>query len=347
MTNDGRLTIGDLASRLNLSPAAVSYALNNRPGVSPETRARVQALAQELGWYPSSSARALSQARAGSIGVVLSRHPEMIGTESYYMQVISGIERVLIEADLSLMLRMVSPESGGDLGIYRRWAGERRVDGVILFDEQLDDPRIPLLESLRMPAVLQGGPASTGSVRSVSVDDDDVAHLIVDTFAALGHRKVTHITGPLRMVHERRRRAAVTERAIERNVVTDVIEGDYTLEGARSVLNEHLRNGAQPTAIACSNDLMAVGALRAVEEAGLRVPGDVSLISWDDSLLCSVSRPGISALDRHPAEYGERTARALLHTIQGQDDASDPVRPSVLVTRGTTGPAPGWLPPTP
>lgn len=344
MNNGNRLTIADLARRLDLSPASVSYALNNRPGVSQQTRDRVQALARELGWYPSSSARALSQARTRSIGMVLSRNPEMIGTEPYYMQIIAGVEQVLLEADVSLTLRMVSPQSGADLAIYSRWAAERRVDGVILFDEHVDDPRLPLLERLGLPAVLQGGPSSSPTIRAVETDDAAVGRMIVNAFAALGHEQLTYLTGPLQMMHERRRVREITAQAKRRGVQTEIIEGDYTMSGAYRLIGERLNKGGAPTAITCSNDLMSLGALQAAEEAGLNVPGDLSLISWDDSLLCSVSRPGITAVNRHPMEYGIRTAQALMHLIHGTEGAGDDLSPSRMVVRGTTGPAPGWVP---
>lgn len=339
-----RLTIDDLAKRLDLSPAAVSYALNNRPGVSQQTRDRVQALARDLGWFPSSSARALSNSKTGSIGIILSRDPELIGTEPYFMQIIAGVEQVLIEADMSLTLRMVSPQSGADLAIYERWAGERRVDGVILFDEHLDDPRLPLLARLGLPAVLQGGPSEGRTVRSVETDDEDVADMVVDTFAAAGHRQVLHLTGPLRMMHEKRRVRALAARAEQLGLDTEAIEGDYTLEGARDLVADRLRTGPPPTAIACSSDLMAIGTLHAIEESQWQVGQDISLISWDDSLLCSVSRPAVTAVNRHPLEYGRRTAQALLQMIKGGPDPAPGPTPSQLVQRQTTGPAPVWQP---
>ena len=337
-----RLTIDDLAKRLDLSPAAVSYALNNRPGVSQQTRDRVQALARDLGWFPSSSARALSNSKTGSIGIILSRDPELIGTEPYFMQIIAGVEQVLIEADMSLTLRMVSPQSGADLAIYERWAGERRVDGVILFDEHIDDPRLPLLTRLGLPAVLQGGPSEGSNVRSVQTDDESVAEMVVDAFATAGHQQVLHLTGPLRMMHEKRRVRALTTQARRRSLDIEVIEGDYTLERARDLITQRLRTAPPPTAIACSSDLMAIGTLHAIEESAWQVGSDISLISWDDSLLCSVSRPAVTAVNRHPFEYGRRTAQALLQSIKGGPDHDPEPTPSRLVQRQTTGPAPGW-----
>lgn len=334
----GQLTIADLARRLGISKASVSYALNDRPGVSPETRERVRELARELGWFPSSSARALSRARTGAIGLVLSRHPELLGTEPYYMQVISGIEQVLIEADVALVLRMVGPLPGRDLPVYERWAGERRVDGVILFDAQEDDPRFPLMERLGLPAVLHGGPVPT--MPCVTGDEPDDAARVVDHLRSLGHRRIAHVTGPQDYVHERRRQRLVGERAAEVGVQVDVVRGDYTLDGARRLTLQLLRSPEPPTGIVYANDLMALGGLDAAAEVGVAVPGQLSVVSWDDSILCQVARPHVTALDRNPREFGRMSATVLLEEIAGGQPADVIVGPSTLVVRGTSGPAP-------
>ncbi|MHA7303771.1 LacI family DNA-binding transcriptional regulator [Arthrobacter sp. TMN-49] len=107
----GNVTIADLAQQLGISKASVSYALNGRAGVGQETRDRVLALAAELGWYASSSARALSQSRSETVGIVLLRDAEQVGSEPFYMNVLAGIEAVLAEREQNLMLRIVSPDA--------------------------------------------------------------------------------------------------------------------------------------------------------------------------------------------------------------------------------------------
>ena len=129
-----RVTIGGLAEQLGLSKASVSYALNGQPGVSEETRRRVVDLATSLGWHPSSSARALSRSRTDSIGIVLRRDPELLGSEPYYMSLLAGVEGVLAETGKSLLLRMVGVSARDEVATYRRWSAEGRVDGVMLFD---------------------------------------------------------------------------------------------------------------------------------------------------------------------------------------------------------------------
>ena len=336
----GQLTIADLAARLGISKASVSYALNDQPGVSPETRERVRRLARELGWFPSSSARALSRARTGAIGLVLSRDPELLGNEPFFMRVISGIEQVLIEADVALVLRMVGAAPGRDLRVYERWAGERRVDGVILFDAQQDDPRFPLMERLGLPAVLHGSPVAAASMSSVSGDEADDAARVVDHLHGLGHRHIAHVTGPQTYLHEQLRQRLVGARAAGVGIRVDVRPGDYSLQGARRVTAELLRTPEPPTGIIYGSDLMALGGLDAAAELGVAVPGRLSLVSWDDSILCQVARPDVTGLERHPGDFGRMSATVLLEVIAGRGPGDVVVGPSDLMVRGTSGPAP-------
>lgn len=333
-----RITIGDIARRLNLSTATVSYALNGQPGVSEATRARVQTLADELGWYPSASARALSKARSEAIGVVLNRAPELIGTEPYYMQVIAGMESVLAEADMALLLRIVGADPGRDLDTYRQWAGQRRVDGVVLFDEREDDPRLPLLEELRLPAVLQGGPLPGSPIRYVAPDDPATARLIVTHLADLGHREVVHVTGPTSLMHEQRRWDHIQEVTAAHGVTARRVVANYTVEGGEEATAALLAAAEPPRAIIYSNDLMTLGGLRVAQGRGVPVPAELAIVSWDDSMLCAVSTPAITAVDRQPVEYGRRTARALLDVIEGRPPSDEPAPASTLRVRATTVP---------
>src|SRR3954463_2817144 len=152
-----RPTIADVARLAGVSSAAVSFAVNDRPGVSPETRERILEAARELGWRPSASARALTQARTRAIGLVLSRDPEQLELDAFFVRFLSGIERTLAAADYALLLQLV-PE-GGSLAAHERLGGGRRVDGFRITDVELDDPRFPLREAARLPVVLAGHPA--------------------------------------------------------------------------------------------------------------------------------------------------------------------------------------------
>ncbi|MBO0811108.1 MAG: LacI family DNA-binding transcriptional regulator [Microlunatus sp.] len=329
-----RVTIDDLAARLGLSRASVSYALNGRPGVAEETRVRVLDLARELGWQPSVSARSLSRSRADAFGIVLNRRPEDLGSEPYYMGLLSGIESRLSDAGTSLMIRFVT-NVDSEAAVYRRWTAERRVDGVILTDLRIDDPRPALLEELSLPYLVHSGQLTE---RGWHFDNDREAAILVDHLAELGHTRIAHISGPTSLLHETERRQAVLVDAEEHHMKAVIVEGDYSLDGAHDLTAGLLRRRAAPTAIIYSNDLMAVGGLSAVREAGR---DGVSIVSWDDSLLCRTASPGITALQRDPYQAGLRTATKLLETVRKPGDAAIyPVeaRPSHLVVRESSHP---------
>ena len=153
----GRITIKDIAERAGVSKGAVSYALNGRPGVSDDTRDRIVAIANELGWYPNRAARALSAARADACGLVLARPARTIALEPFFMEFIAGVESELATRSIALTLQLVR-DVHEEIAVYRRWFGEHRVDGVLVVDLRLEDPRIDELVRIGLPAVVVGGP---------------------------------------------------------------------------------------------------------------------------------------------------------------------------------------------
>ena len=136
-----RPTIADIASRAGVTKAAVSFALNGQPGVSAATRERILAIASEIGFQPSSAARALSDGRAGAFGLVVDRPARTLGIESYFMQLISGIQAELSRDHIALLFT-TAEDQAAEIELYRTWWAQRRVDGVFLVDLQLGDQRV-------------------------------------------------------------------------------------------------------------------------------------------------------------------------------------------------------------
>lgn len=331
-----RVTIAHLAEQLGISKASVSYALNGQPGVSGQTRERVLALAHELGWHPSFSARALSRSRADAIGMVLRRDPTLLGTEPYYMRLLEGVEDVLTEAGQSLLLRMVGTAPGRDSAVYERWAAERRVDGVIVLDRTTDDPRPEQLARLGMPFVLHGVLPVDEAGNERIEDQHRDAQLLVAHLHELGHRAIAHVTGPLHLAHELDRADAVRTESTARGTSARFAEADYTYDTAYQRVGELLSAEARPTALIFSNDVMAMAGHRALSDRGI---DDIALVSWDDSMLCQFASPAISALERFPDRAGRRSAAMLLALLDGTEPAAIGPNASELRVRGTSRPA--------
>jgi len=199
----GRVTIADVANRAGVSPAAVSFALNGRVGVSEPTRQRILAVAAEMGWRPSSAARSLSSAKTDTIGLVLARDPGILGVESFYMQFIAGIEIELERRSVGLLLQVV-PSLAAEMAQYEAWQASRRVDGVVATDLRIDDPRVGLLQRpTALPAVLVGDTSLAGGLTNVWTDDATATRTLVRHLWSQGHRRFVRVAGPPEYGHTR------------------------------------------------------------------------------------------------------------------------------------------------
>ncbi len=344
-----RVTISDIARRLEISKASVSYALNGRPGVSSQTRRRVLDLAEELGFQASSAAVALSASRSGTIGLVIARDPTVITAEGYYMRTLFGVEQYLNEADAALLLRLTG-EGGEDLHVYRRWARQRRVDGFLLYDELDDDPRISLLGSLGIPGVLvtsRQHPGERDDIARLVTPEIETITVLLDHLKSLGHKRIAHISGPMAYIHERVRVELLTREGQRRDMTILHLEGTYEYDSGAALTREALTGCGRhdrPTAVIAGNDIMATAAQRTAGDVGLRVPEDVSIVAWDDSVLCVVARPRITAMDHGLMEKARLATDLLFQVIDGSTHLQRWSPVGTLLVRESTGPAPSPAP---
>ncbi|MGW6391452.1 LacI family DNA-binding transcriptional regulator [Streptomyces sp. NPDC055103] len=335
-----RPTMADIARRAGVSKVAVSYALNDQPGVSETTRASIKSIAEELGWRPNSAARALTGGRAQAVGLVVRRPARTLGVEPFFMEFISGVEAVLAESSYALMLQMVSDQEQ-ELEVCRRWWGERRVDGVFLMDLRTDDGRVRAVQDIGLPAVAIGPPEVSGGLPAIWSDDAESVHEIVRYLAALGHRRIARVAGPADLAHTAVRDAALRDACREAGLPqATVIHTDYTGdEGARAA-RALLIAPQRPTAIVFDNDIMAVAALSVAQELSLAIPADLSVVAWDESPLTQVVRPMLSAVTRDIPAYGAHSATALLALINGEEVGDVREGHAHFAPRASTSPPP-------
>jgi DNA-binding LacI/PurR family transcriptional regulator len=334
------VTISDIARRAGVSKGAVSFALNDRPGVAESTRARILAIAEELGWYPNRAARSLSAARADACGLVLARPARLLGFEPFFMQLVAGVESELSSRSVALTIQL-AVDVAEEVEIYRRWWAERRVDGVLLLDLRTKDPRVDAIARLGLPAVVAGGPVTSGGLPSVWHAEAAVVRDVVRHLAELGHRRIARVAGTSGFVHTTARTRAFRRVMRSLSLAAEVVATDFTPASGADATRRLLVGPDRPTAIVYDSDVLAAAGLAAAQELGLSVPDDLSIVAWDDSFLCQVVRPGLTAVARDVTAYGAAAGRRLLAAID-EDEAGDVETPrGELVVRGSTGRAPG------
>ncbi|WP_372518073.1 LacI family DNA-binding transcriptional regulator [Solirubrobacter ginsenosidimutans] len=310
----------------------MSFAVNDRPGVSSVTRARILAAARDLGWQPSASARALTEARTRAIGLVLARSAAQLEGDTFFLRFLAGIEEVLTAADYALLLQIVPGEASAALPAYERLAAAGRVDGFLLTDVEAGDPRFALLSGAGIPVVLAGRPVGRAPFPWLETRHDEGIAPAVAHLAELGHERIGFLCGRPEFEHQRVREVAWRSALLEAGLAPGPL-GHVVFDApaaALTVLQE------EPTAVICSSDALAVELYLAARSLGVAIPGDLSVIGFDDSTLARYASPALTSVRVDYAEFGAAAATALLAAIAGEP-APD-YSPSVpeLVVRAST-----------
>jgi DNA-binding LacI/PurR family transcriptional regulator len=277
--------------------------------------------------------------------LIVDRPAQVLGIEPFFMQLVSGIEMALKNGfennESTALMLQVTDDQRAEIQTYRNWWAERRVDGVIVVDLTENDPRVGVLEEIGLPAVALGFPQAGFTVPCVWSDDGAPMREVVGYLAALGHTRVARVAGPADLVHTVQRDLAFAEAATQyalaaaATVHTDY-SGDSGARAARRLLSQRER----PTALVFDNDVMALASMAAAQEMGITVPDQLSIVAWDDSALCRLVRPSVTAVNRDIPQHGVSAVAALEKLIRGERVGHCQTPVAVLNPRASTGRAP-------
>lgn len=270
------------------------------------------------------------------IGIALVRPAEIMGAEPYFHDLIAGIERVTLPHGYSVLLRVLATDES-ELATYTDWATGHRVSATLLADMVSHDPRPRLVRDLGLPTVIIG-PPDFDTFTSVWTDDDEAMRATVHRLTDLGHTSILHVGGPVAMIHSQRRREAFTQTCHEVGVSPSHGLGDYSRASGAEAMQEALSHRPSATAAVFDSDLMALGGLDAARSAGLAVPRDLSIVAWNDSALCQLSAPSLTAVARDAQAVGRLAGRAVLQMLAGEPATLLHAPSAVLVERASTGP---------
>jgi DNA-binding LacI/PurR family transcriptional regulator len=272
---------------------------------------------------------------AGAIGLVLARPARLLGVEPFFMEFIAGIEEQLAERGLSVLLHVVATQDA-EIAAYQRWAERGLVDATIVVNRTVDDKRPAVLRELGLPAVLVGA-GDEADLPAVRTDDAGPVRVALRRLLELGHRRIGRVTGPSTLQHTRARTEALVEGCQAAGIEPVIVEGDYS-ENSGFILTQTLLNQSpRPTAILYDNDVMAVAGLAAAHDLGIAVPDALSLVAWDDSTLCRVASPALTAMYVDVHQFGLSVAESVLELIDGRPVAERWSPTARYVPRETTG----------
>lgn len=312
-----RPTIRDIARAAGVSPTAVSFALNGKPGISTATRERILDAANAMGWSPNPVARALSISRSHAVGLVIPRPKSSHSSERFFFHFMLGLQGTLAGADLGLMTHMATSEDD-ELEVYRKWWVQRRVDGVIALDPRQNDPRNTLLHDIGMPAVFVGD--SLPHSGAVMAQDAEMMRVIAEHLCERGKTSWAYICGRTSKTHIRRRLEALTAYAHEHGVHLRVVaETEFTEHSGYIETNRLLASRDVPQALIFENEILALGGVQALGDNDMKPGRDVFVVSCEDSAICRIVTPTISAIDRNPSTLGQHAAQVMIDILEGAE----------------------------
>lgn len=329
-----RSTIYEVARRSGVSTATVSRVMADGTGFSAQTRDRVRATAAELGWFPNGPARGLASRRTGIVGLIF---PDLGGSgdaeeESplYVDQIIRGAERAAAAAGNAVLIAATQTESGRRLAL----SVAAKVDGLVVLARSLPDDDIAAI-SRTVPVVLLASPLAAGSSADCVRADNRGGGRAITEHLISAHKflDLAFLAGPDGSPDSDERFAGFREALRAAGLPEPrrpAASGGFTEPGGDQAVRRLLAGGARPRAIVCGNDEMALGALIALRDAGLRVPGDVAVTGFDDIAAARHVRPALSTVRQPMRALGERSVRMLLDRINARDGAERPAQLAVL-----------------
>ena len=336
--------IKTIADDLQVSTASVSRALNDQPGVSDGLRTRILRRAGELNYTPSTAARGLATAQAFAVGFFVRQKPDLSAyTDPFYGEILHGAERALSQSDYHLTVANLTDDILNNPTQFR-FVRERRIDAMLLAGPDIPSDFVLSMIQSGLPVVLIDNLLDYSAAHAVNCDDEGGAYLAAQHLIAQGHQRIGLLCGPLHWASNRRRMEGYQRAMAEAGLtLTTVYAEQTTIESGQRAFADLIEHLPNVTAIGTVNDSMALGAIRAAQASGRRVPGDLSVIGFDNIAWASLNNPPLTTLDVPKQQMGIEAARRLLSLLTEADTAPLSTQLTIavkLIVRASTAAAP-------
>jgi LacI family transcriptional regulator len=333
-----RMDIHAVAKLAQVSIATVSRTINHIPTVNPKMAKRVWEAIRELNYFPNTQARALVSGRSRLLGLIVSEI-----TNPFFPELIQGFEDVAVEHGYEILIGSTNYEPERMQRCIRRMV-ERNAEGVAVMTFGIEQPLLDQLADRKVPLVFVDVAPNKPGISVLKVDYHHGIRQGVQHLAALGHRSIAFVAGPVRL-HSAQSRLVAFKKALEECGIRVeeklIVEGDHTMEGGMAAAEKLMTQKQMPTAIMCSNDMLAIGVLHQLSRSGLRVPDDVSVIGFDDIHMAAIMIPPLTSIQMSRADLALGAVSALRGHLEGlpkrecRIDTRLVVRESTGFPRGT------------
>jgi DNA-binding LacI/PurR family transcriptional regulator len=330
------MNIRQVAKAAGVSSATVSRVFTRSATVDPATERRVSKVAKQLGYFPNTYARALSSGKSNTYGLIISDI-----ANPFFPDLVKSFERQALEYDYETLVVDTDYDLKRMEQCVRRLV-EHKVDGVAIMTSEMEPKLVQMLSRREIPMVFLDTGKIGPHISNISIDYEHGIDLAIDHLLQFGHKHIALIQGPPNLKSAASRRNAFIA-ALKRRGITlprEYIQiGNHGVDGGQTAMNKLLNLRVRPTAVMCSNDLTAIGALNSAHVRGIQVPGELSLIGFDDIQLSSVMQPPLTTIRVSRTEIAVRAFTALYGTALGSRTRGvNHVIATELIARGSTAP---------
>lgn len=339
MIKKGTATIKDVAQRAGVSPSTVSRVISNSPRISKETKEKIRAIMDEMGYYPNAIARSLAKNRTGTIGVILPTTSEDVFLNPFFPEALRGIAKAAGRVNYDILIS-TNLDKKGELKVIENFIRSSKVDGIVLMSNRLDDDCIDYLYNLDFPFSLIGTP-NTNLEDINHVDNDNLlaAYELTKHLISIGRKRIAIIAGEENLTMTQNRILGYKKALEEEKLPFDkslVFMGSFDEDTGRKYgeIIGSLKN--KPDGIIVTDDLVAYGALRTIEELRIRVPEDIAMASFNNSILSQYGNIPLTSVDINSAELGEKAVDLLVDAIDNGVRGRRIITPYTIYKRRST-----------
>ena len=326
----------DIARKSGVSRSTVSRVINNHPNVSQKVRDRVNLVIDQTGYQPHAAARALVSNRSMTCGLILPRTIDSFFADPYFPALIQGIARSCHNKNYTLSLFLSGGKEDDDR-IFQRVTRRGFMDGVLVQSGNIGDQLIPKIAASNIPLVVLGRPFENGRINYVDIDNVTAVESAITYLVETGHTRIATITGPLVTTVGIDRKEGYLRGMRKNNLPVEdklIYEGDFLEQAGYDGALELMKYS--PDAIFAASDRMALGAIRVLNERGISVPDDISIVGFDDFPIQPPAVPFLTSIRQPLMDFGDKAMEILIEVIENEKEIRQEVLPTDFIVRKST-----------